>query len=357
LKDENKTKAELLRGLEELRRQSRKFEALTLEGLRTKDELAHDGEPGKDPSHHPAQASHGTNAKAVPHAADSARDDSSERGEYRAPAMPMDEIKEQKKFLEELVEDRTLQVMMANERLQNEIAERIAIGEELIARNVELETFAHTISHDLRSTVAIIEGYAQVALEGREDLLQECLEKIVHLARRMDNFIGSLLSYSEAGRPEGNPMAVDAREVLGEIVMEREAELKARKVKVMIEEGLPIVRVDPLRLQQVFANLLDNALKYMGDNPAPVVECGADAREGAVVFYVRDNGIGIAKSEHRKIFEPFQRLSNEYHHGLGIGLSTVKRAVEGWGGEVWVESIPRKGSTFFFTVPIGGSTS
>jgi two-component system, chemotaxis family, sensor kinase Cph1 len=258
--------------------------------------------------------------------------------------------------LEELVEDRTLQVMMTNERLQNEIAERIHVEEELRSRNAELETFAHTISHDLRSTVSVIEGYAQVALEGREDLLQECLEKIVHLTRRMENFIKSLLAYSEAGRPEGNPKAVNVGEMLGEIIMEREGEISARNAHVLIEEDLPMVRVDPLRLQQVFTNLLDNALKYLGDNPAPVIECGADTREGAVVFFVSDNGIGIARSEHRKIFEPFQRLSSEYHHGLGIGLSTVKRAVEGWGGEVWVESTPGEGSTFFFTVPIGGTT-
>jgi two-component system, chemotaxis family, sensor kinase Cph1 len=259
--------------------------------------------------------------------------------------------------LEELVEDRTLQVMMTNERLQNEIAERIHVEEELRSRNAELETFAHTISHDLRNTVSIIEGYAQAALEGREDLLQECLEKIVHLTRRMENFIESLLAYSEAGRPEGNPVAVDVSRTVNEIVMEREAEISGRNVKIVIEDNLPVVRVDPLRLQQVLTNLLDNALKYMGDNPAPVIECGARAGDGAEVFFVKDNGIGIDKGEHRVIFEPFQRLSSEYHHGLGIGLSTVRRAVEGWGGEVWVESTPGEGSTFFFTVPIGGAAS
>jgi two-component system, chemotaxis family, sensor kinase Cph1 len=264
---------------------------------------------------------------------------------------------ESKKYLEELVEDRTLQVMMTLEKLQNEISERIRIEDELLARNAELETFAHTISHDLRSTVSIIEGYAQVALESKDDLLQECLEKIVYLARRMEDFIESLLVYSEVGRPEGNPTAVDAGQVLSELLVERETELAARNVRVIAAGRLPVVRVDPLRLHQVFANLMDNALKYMGENPDPVVECGADAREGAVVFYVRDNGIGIAKSDQKMIFEPFQRLSSEYHHGLGIGLSTVKRAVEGWGGDVWVESVPGQGSTFFFTIPIGGAPS
>jgi signal transduction histidine kinase len=246
--------------------------------------------------------------------------------------------------------------MMTNERLQNEIAERKLIEEELRARNAELETFAHTVSHDLRSSVSIIEGYVQVALDAGEDLLRECLEKIDYLAHRMEAFIESLLAYSEAGRPEGKPLAVDPTELLIEILAERETEIAARNVEVVVEKELPSVRVDPLRLQQVFINLLDNALKFMGDNPVPLVKCGADEKEGIVVFYVADNGAGIEKSEHHKIFEPFERLSSENHHGLGIGLSTVKRAVEGWGGEVWVESVAGEGSTFFFSVPGSGTS-
>lgn len=356
MKDDSKTGDELRVELEELRRRSREFEARTLEYLRWKRAPAHIMWPGEDPGH-PAPDSPVKGEKPGSAACAGTRDEGSESDEERALAIPVDHLNDQKKYLEGLVEDRTLQVMMTLEKLQNEITERIRIEDELLARNAELETFAHTISHDLRSTVSIIEGYAQVALESKDDLLQECLEKIVHLARRMEDFIESLLAYSEAGRPEGNPTAVDASQVLSELLVEREAELTARNVRVIVAKGLPVVRVDPLRLHQVFANLIDNAMKYMGENPNPVVECGADAREGAVVFFVRDNGIGIAKSEQRIIFEPFQRLGSEYHHGLGIGLSTVKRAVKGWGGEVWVESIPSKGSTFFFTVPIGGSTS
>lgn len=263
-----------------------------------------------------------------------------------------DELMQYRERLEELVEDRTLQVMMTNERLQNEVVERALIEEELRARNDELETFAHTVSHDLRSTASVIEGYAQVAMESKGDLLQECLEKIVHLTRRLEDFIESLLAYAEAGRPEGNPVEVRPQEVLAGILMEREPEINARNVEVVIAEELPAIKVDPLRLQQVYINLLDNALKYMGDNPAPTVTYGASEEGDAVVLYVRDNGIGIEESEQYKIFEPFERLGTAEHYGLGIGLSTVKRAVEGWGGKVWVESAPGAGSTFFFSVPV-----
>jgi signal transduction histidine kinase len=249
--------------------------------------------------------------------------------------------KQYRERLEELVEDHTLQLVMTNERLQNEIAEREVIEAELRSRNDELETFAHTISHDLRSSVAVIKGYAQVALEGNQELLQECLEKIVYLSQRMDSFIASLLAYSEAGRPEGKPESLRPYEVLEEIVAEREVEIAARNIEVEIKEELPGICVDPVRLQQVFINLLDNAFKYTGDK----------TKNNVAIFYVSDNGVGIERDEYMKIFEPFERLGNENHYGLGIGLSTVKRAVEGWGGRVWVKSIPGKGSTFYFTVP------
>jgi len=262
-----------------------------------------------------------------------------------------DKSKQYRERLEELVEDHTLQLVMTNERLQNEIAEREVIEAELRSRNDELETFAHTISHDLRSSVAVIKGYAQVALEGNRELLQECLEKIVYLSKRMDSFIASLLAYSEAGRPEGKPEPVRPHEVLEEIVAEREVEIAARNIEVEIKEDLPGICVDPVRLQQVFINLLDNAFKYMGDNSAPRVTCGAKTKRDVAIFYVSDNGVGIEREEYEKIFEPFERLGTENHYGLGIGLSTVKRAVEGWGGRVWVKSIPGQGSTFYFTVP------
>ena len=267
------------------------------------------------------------------------------------------ESKQYRERLEELVEDHALQLVMTNERLQNEITEREVIEAELRSRNDELETFAHTISHDLRSSVAVIKGYAQVALEGNQELLRECLEKIVYLSRRMDSFIASLLAYSQAGRPEGKPKPVRPLELLQEIVAEREAEIAARNMQVEIEEDLPGICVDPVRLQQVFINLLDNAFKYTGDNSAPRVTCGAKIKKDVAIFYVSDNGVGIERDEHMKIFEPFERLGSENHYGLGIGLSTVKRAVEGWGGRVWVKSSPGQGSTFYFTVPTNAANA
>ena len=262
-----------------------------------------------------------------------------------------DELREYSERLEEMVEERTLEIMMANERLQDEMAERNRIEQELRARNVELDAFARTISHDLRGSVSVIDGYAQAALEEGQDLTEECLRKIVRAADRMEVFIESLLAYSEAGRPEGKLTRLQPNEVLREVLEEKETEIGARNVNMLVDEMMPVVQVDPVRLHQVFANLLGNALKFLGDDPHPRVELGARREGDRVIFYVRDNGIGIPEADHQKIFEPFECLETEGPYGLGIGLSTVKRAVEGWGGEVWVESTPGEGSTFYFSVP------
>ncbi len=353
LKDGKRARVELPAELQELRRRIREYKAVIREFLGTGEKSGAEGEHDGDRRVSPAPASLATGQDAAPPAAPS-RESPGHYGGYLHPTTA-EELSEYGKFLEELVEDRTLEIMMTNERLQNEIAERMQVEEELRARNAELEAFAHTVSHDLRSSLAVIEGYAQVALEGREDILQECLEKIVHLTQRMESFIESLLAYSEAGRPEGEPEDVNASELLREMLEEREVEITALGAEVIVEEDLPTVRVDPMRLQQVFINLLDNALKYTGGSLNPTVRCGAVEKEGAAVFYVSDNGIGIPREDQLRIFEPFERLSGGNHRGLGIGLSTVKLAVEGWGGGVWVESEPGKGSTFFFSIPTGGA--
>ncbi len=365
MKDESKTKDQLLCELEELRRRVRESEALADDLLRTQRMLEEELALSRENISPLADTFYilGADGKLMPRIPRPGR-----TAGAGGPPAPMnvvgsdesvqksaeEELRRYREHLEELVEDRTLEVMLANERLQNEIAERKLIEQELLVRNDELEAFAHTVSHDLCNSISIIEGYARVALEQRGELLQECLEKIIYLTRRMSDFIAALLAYCEVGRLEGSPVEVNPREMLREILAEREAEIKDRKVTVVIEEGLPAVRVDPVRLQQVFINLFDNALKYLGENPAPEVRCSAYVDEGVVVFQVSDNGIGIPEAEHEKVFEPFRRLSSEGYHGLGIGLSTVKRAVEGWGGEVWVRSAPGLGSTFFFTVPRGG---
>jgi PAS domain S-box-containing protein len=237
-----------------------------------------------------------------------------------------------------------------------DISERKRIDRELRDRNEELEAFAHTISHDLLTPVAIVEGYAKAALEadaeGRAEAERECLEAIAKGARRMSDLINSLLQFAQAGHVDIESFGVDPEEVLMEVLMDLEEDIRKKKVRVELAADMPHIEVDAVKLRQVLGNLLSNAIKHMGDNSEPYVEVSASAQGGTATFCVRDNGIGIPSELHRKIFEPFRHFSLAGSPGLGIGLSTVKRAVKAWGGRAWVESSPGEGAAFFFTAPL-----
>jgi signal transduction histidine kinase len=129
-------------------------------------------------------------------------------------------------------------------------------------------------------------------------------------------------------------------------------QLEARGVQVNIAPNLPLVSGDRPRLVEVFQNLIDNAVKFMGDQPAPCVDIGMREDEAGPVFFVRDNGSGIAARYHQRIFGLFERLEQNTE-GTGVGLALVKRIIEVHGGRIWVESDgPGQGSTFYFTLPL-----
>ncbi len=226
---------------------------------------------------------------------------------------------------------------------------------ELQNRNEELEAFAHTISHDLLTPVAIVEGYAKAALEadaeGRTEAERECLEAIARGAKRMSELIGSLLQYAQAGHADLDTLNVDCEEILLEVLMDLEEEIRRTGASLAIQDHMPKAKAEPVKMRQVFYNLIGNALRHMGDVKSPRIEVGAARKGGLVTFHVRDNGVGIPRELQEQIFEPFKRFSLEGTPGLGIGLSTVKRAVRTWGGNTWVESTPGEGTTFYFTVP------
>lgn len=226
---------------------------------------------------------------------------------------------------------------------------------ELQNRNEELEAFAHTISHDLLTPVSIVEGYAKAALEadaeGRPEAERECLEAIARGAKRMSELITSLLQYAQAGHADTETLSVDSEEVLLEVLMDLEEDIRRTGITISIQDQLPRVKAEPVKMRQVLYNLIGNALKHMGKVNNPRVEVGAVIKKGMVTFHVRDNGVGIPPALQEQVFEPFKHFSLEGTPGLGIGLSTVKRAVRTWGGSTWLESTPGEGTTFYFTVP------
>jgi len=237
-----------------------------------------------------------------------------------------------------------------------DINEKKRLEEELRMRNEELEAFAHSVSHDLQGTLTSIDGFSQTALRafsnGDRRGERESLDYIIRAARRMEMYIEALLQYAKAGFEEKAPVRVDIEEILMEVLTDLEEHITRKGAGVAVKEELPEVMANPVKLHQVFLNLVDNALKHMGNPPDPRIEIGAAKESHELVVYVRDNGVGIPAEKQDAVFSPLERLANTGASGIGIGLSTVKRAVESWGGRIWLESTPGQGAIFFFTIPI-----
>jgi PAS domain S-box-containing protein len=236
-----------------------------------------------------------------------------------------------------------------------DVSDHIRLEEALTARTQELEAFGHTVSHDLRNPLSIIQGYimtAKAALkEGNAEILSESLDGMLKAVLRMEKFIESLLEYARAGIPDGKAERIEPRRIIQSLLEQYGDMLQGTHAEIEIAGELPPVKVDAMRFEQVMANLIDNALKFSAGNKEPRIEIGAERDDHNIVFRVSDNGVGIESHFWEIVFEPFKRFATTETPGLGIGLATVRRAVSGWGGEVWIESVPGKGSNCYFTVP------
>ena len=234
-------------------------------------------------------------------------------------------------------------------------AERETLIAELEAKNAELERFTYTVSHDLKSPLITIKGFLGLLegdlARGDADKLKNDIRRISHAADQMKILLDELLALSRIGRMV-NPseemsladLAHEAQKLLSGLISERNVQLE-------ISTDLPSIYGDRSRLFEVYQNLIDNAVKYMGNQPKPYIEIGSRQENGNTVFYIKDNGMGIDSRYHEKIFNLFEKLDSEAE-GTGIGLALAKRIIELHGGLIWVESEGLgKGSTFCFTLP------
>jgi PAS domain S-box-containing protein len=241
--------------------------------------------------------------------------------------------------------------------LQNELFVRENLIKELESKNVELERFTYTVSHDLKSPLVTINGFLgyleRDAEMGNMERLKNDTRRIQDAVNRMHRLLSELLELSRIGRLMNQPEEIPFDDLVREVLDIVHGRLEARRISVQTQPNLPVVHGDRQRLTEVLQNLIDNAAKFMGGQIDPRIEIGRRGEEdGKPIFFVRDNGIGIAPEYHERIFGLFNKLDVKTD-GTGIGLSLVKRIVEVHGGRIWVESNPGKGATFFFTLPPG----
>jgi signal transduction histidine kinase len=230
----------------------------------------------------------------------------------------------------------------------------------LEAQNAELERFAYSVSHDLKSPLITIRGYIGAL---SEDLTEGNTEAVIDDARRISNaadkmaaLLNDVLELSRIGRVVNPPQDVPLGDLADEALELVTAQIEQRNIQVEISPNLPIVYGDRGRLLEVLQNLIDNAIKYVGDQPQPRIEIGSRRDDNGTVCYVRDNGIGIEPRYHEKIFRLFDQLDQSVE-GTGIGLALVKRIVEVHGGRVWVESEGLgQGARFCFTIAAEGNS-
>ncbi len=260
-----------------------------------------------------------------------------------------DELARHRRDLEELVAERTVDLQQALRILEEQNAE-------LEAKASELERFTYTISHDLKSPLITIRGFlgmVEKAIEsGRTERAKSDIQRVRGAALKMTQLLDELLELSRIGRVVHPPEPVPLGDLAREVVELLDGSIRERGVTVEIADDLPVVHGDRVRLREVIQNLVENAVKFMGDQESPRLEIGTrDDGEGLVCF-VRDNGIGIDPSFQERVFGLFERLDPESKGGVGVGLTLVRRIIEVHNGRIWVESEGvGQGSTFAFTLP------
>lgn len=239
--------------------------------------------------------------------------------------------------------------------LEKKVEERTA---DLARSNAELEQFAYVASHDLQEPLRMVSSYVKLLERRYKDKLDKDADEFIAYAvdgaNRMQGLINDLLTYSRVGT-KGKPFEPTDSETVFKLATDNLKVAIEESGAVITHDSLPTVMADSSQLIQLLQNLIGNGVKFRGEEPLKI-NVSAAKKENEWLFSVSDNGIGIDPKDKERIFQIFQRLHNRNEYqGTGIGLAVSKKIVERHGGRIWVESKPKKGSTFYFTIPnIGG---
>jgi two-component system sensor histidine kinase/response regulator len=227
--------------------------------------------------------------------------------------------------------------------------------EQLKTVNDDLESFSYSVSHDLRAPLRALISYSQILEEDFHDKLDDeakgLLERIKYNSNRMNTLINDLLMFSKMGRKQLSKTEIDTTDLVKAVISEVSVTYQhkaAFKINV-----LQNAYGDPSLLEQVWINLINNAVKYSAKKEKPEIEINCDRKEGELIYSVKDNGAGFDMKYADKLFGVFQRLhSAREFEGTGVGLATVQRIIKRHGGRIWADAKENEGATFSFTLPV-----
>lgn len=220
--------------------------------------------------------------------------------------------------------------------------------------NLDLERFASVVAHDLNEPLRMVGIFSQLLARHNDGRLDEDSQKflkfVLNGVERMESLIRNLLAFSRVGAETfASVSETDTTVTVAAVLHDLQFTIEEKRATISFD-GLPVVHANEALLAQVFQNLISNAVKFCDGEPR--VEIAARRQDHEWLFWVKDNGIGIDPDQQARIFELFRRVRNaQAYPGSGIGLAICKRIVEGHRGRIWVESQPRHGSTFYFTLP------
>ena len=247
-------------------------------------------------------------------------------------------------------EDELADLARALEQMRANLKDR---EERLREANTELESFAYSVSHDLRAPLRAVGGFSAILMEEHGQRLGEAgtglLRRVDDGARKMGELIDGLLQFSRVSRVELKRQITDMDALLREVLVDYKTQIETQGIQLAVRP-LGHAACDRGAFVHLFSNLISNAVKYTRSRPLPRIEIGCEESGGETVYYVTDNGIGFDMKDADRLTQVFQKLHSNYE-GSGIGLAIVKRVVEKHGGRLWSVSAPGQGATFFFSLP------